>query len=88
LTGRIGWARYLLTMNVTTTRLQSQTAVIHVMPMGATHEDFLRSNAVVPVATYAATPISATDNTPDPKCVAEVQRLHPGHDLSYLDNRG
>jgi predicted pyridoxine 5'-phosphate oxidase superfamily flavin-nucleotide-binding protein len=71
-------------MVITATHFASQTAVIHVLPMGATHEDFLRSNAVVPVATYAATPVSRTNNTPNPACVAEVQRLHPGHELSYV----
>jgi hypothetical protein len=47
-------------MVVTTTHFASQTAVIHVLPVGATHEDFLRSNDVVPVATYAATPVSSS----------------------------
>lgn len=75
---------YAHLMLVTETHLPTQTAVIHVLPIGATHMDFLRSNAVVPVATYGCPPVSAKDPAPHPKCVAEVLRLHPGHEVSHL----
>ena len=67
----------------------TRSAVIHVLPLGATHMDFLRSNDVVPIATYDVAPISATDPAtdpaPHPQSIAEAKRAHPGHDISYID---
>ena len=41
---------------LTAERLSSQTTVIHVMPIGVPHDDFLRDNPVVPGGAYGATP--------------------------------
>lgn len=63
----------------------TRSAVIHVLPLGATHMDFLRSNDVVPIATYDVAPRSATDPAPHPQSIAAVEREHPGHELSDID---